>query len=66
MCVCVNHSSRHKDILGPTKTHFSPSQGLKWTRRRVLNIFMPKNINRIIIVVITLEGIEEMKRKKND
>ena len=71
MCVCVNHSSRHKDVLGPTKTHFSPSQGLKWrglkwTLRRVLNIFMPKNINCIIIVVITLEGIEEIKRKKND
>ena len=66
MCVCVNHSSQHKDVLGPTKTHFSPSQGLKWPLRRVLNIFMPKNINCIIIVVITLEGIEEMKRKKND
>jgi len=38
-------------------------QGLKWTLRRVLNIFMPKNINCIIIVVINLESIEEIKRK---
>jgi len=38
-------------------------QGLKWTLGRVLNIFMPKNINCIIIVVINLESIEEIKRK---
>ena len=39
---------------------------LKWTLRRALNIFMPKNINCIIIVIMALEGIEEIKRKKND
>ena len=33
--------------------------------RRAQNIFMPKNINSITII-ITLEGIEKIKTEKND
>ena len=38
-------------------------QGLKWALRRAQNIFMPKNINSIIII-ITLEGIERINTEK--
>ena len=34
-------------------------RGLKWALRRAQNIFMPKNINSITII-ITLEGIERI------
>ena len=37
--------------------------GLKWALRRAQNIFMPKNINSITIM-ITLEGIEEINTEK--
>ena len=39
-------------------------RGLKWALRRAQNIFMPKNINSITII-ITLESIEETKTLKN-
>ena len=37
--------------------------GLKWALRRGQNIFMPKSINSITII-ITLEGIEEINNEK--
>jgi len=40
-------------------------QGLKQALRRAQNIFKPKQIN-CITIIITLEGIEEMKTEKND
>ena len=33
--------------------------------RRAQNIFMPKNINSITIIIV-LEGIEKIKTEKND
>ena len=36
---------------------------LKWALRRARNIFLPKNINTIIII-ITLEGIEKINTEK--
>ena len=47
----------HKYVLGPTLTHF------KMSLRRAQNIFMPKNINSITII-ITSEGIEKIKTEK--
>ena len=38
-------------------------QGLKWALRRVQNIFMPKNIKSITII-ITFESIEKIKEKR--
>lgn len=38
-------------------------RGLKRALRRTQNIFLPKNIN-CIAVVITLEGIEKVKTEK--
>ena len=38
-------------------------QGLKWALRRVQNIFMPKNI-KSIAVIITFESIEKIKEKR--
>ena len=38
-------------------------RGLKWALRRAQNIFMPKNINSITII-ITLEGIERIDTEK--
>ena len=38
-------------------------RGLKWALRRAQNIFMPKNINTIAII-ITLDGIEEINTEK--
>ena len=38
-------------------------QGLKWALRRAQNIFMPKNINSITII-ITLEGIERINTER--
>ena len=38
-------------------------RGLKWALRRAQNIFMPKNINSITII-ITLEGIERINTEK--
>ena len=38
-------------------------RGLKWTLRRAQNIFMPKSINSITII-ITLEGIERINTEK--
>ena len=57
----------HKYVLGPTRTHFSPSLAAraKMSLRRAQNIFIPKNINSITIN-ITLEGIEKIKTEKND
>ena len=57
----------HKNVLGPTQTHFSPSRyaRAKMSLRRAQNIFMPKNINSIPIN-ITLEGIEKIKTEKID
>ena len=40
-------------------------RGLKWALRRAQNIFMPKNINSITII-ITLEDIERINTEKND
>ena len=37
----------------------------KMSLRRAQNIFMPKNINSITII-ITLEGTEKIKTEKND
>ena len=37
--------------------------GLKWALRRAQNIFMPKNINSVTII-ITLKGIEKLKTEK--
>ena len=48
------------NVLGPTQTARA-----KMSLRRAQNIFMPKNINSITIN-ITLEGIQEIKYKKND
>ena len=38
-------------------------RGLKWVLRGAQNIFMPKNINSITII-ITLEGIEKINTEK--
>ena len=38
-------------------------RGLKWALRRAQSIFMPKNINSIIII-IALEGIERINTEK--
>ena len=38
-------------------------RGLKWSLRRAQNIFVPKNMNSIPII-ITLEGTEEIKTEK--
>ena len=38
-------------------------RGLKWGLRRAQNIFMPKNINSITII-INLEGIERINTEK--
>ena len=45
----------HKYVLGPTQNHLS--------LRRAKKVFMPKNINSIIIN-ITLESIEKIKTVK--
>ena len=37
----------------------------KMSLRRAQNIFMPKNINSITIIIV-LEGIEKIKTEKND
>ena len=48
-------------------THFSPrlAARAKMSLRRAQNVFMPKNINSITII-ITLEGIEKIKTEKID
>ncbi len=46
----------HKYVFGPTQTHFSPSAArVKMSFRRAKNIFMPKNI-RCITIIISLKG----------
>ncbi len=46
----------HKYVFGLTQTHFSPSAArVKMSLRRAKNIFMPKNINSITII-ISLKG----------
>ena len=37
----------------------------KMSLRRAQNIFIPKNINSITIIIV-LEGIEKIKTEKND
>ena len=41
----------HKYVLGPSQTHFSPclAARAKMSLSRAQNIFMPKNINSIVI-----------------
>ena len=55
----------HKYVLGPSQTHFSPrlAARAKMSVSQAQNIFMPKNINSITII-ITLEGIEKIKTEK--
>ena len=57
----------HKYVLGPSQTHFSPrlAARAKMSLSRAQNIFMPKDINSITII-IPLEGIEKIKTEKND
>ena len=45
----------HKHVLGPSQTHFSPRLGdrAKMTLSRAQNIFMPANINSIVIFYIS-------------
>ena len=54
-------------FAGPIQTHFSPScyARIKMSSEKDQNIFMPKNRN-CITSIITLEGIEKIKTKKND
>ena len=42
----------HKYVLGPSQTHFSPrlAARAKMSLSRAQNIFMPKNINSIVIL----------------
>ena len=53
-----NNSNRvyvlgHKYVLGPSQTHFSPrlAARAKMSLSRAQNIFMPANINSIVILV---------------
>ena len=54
-----------KYVFGPTQAHFSPSRrrGLKWVLRRAKNIFTPKNINSITIIIIS-EGIQKRNQRQ--
>ena len=54
-----------KYVFGPTQAHFSPSRrrGLKWVLRRAKNIFTPKNINSITIIIIS-EGIHKRNQRQ--
>ena len=42
----------HKYVLGPSQTYFSPrlAARAKMSLSRAQNIFMPKNINSIVII----------------
>ena len=56
----------HKYVFGPTQTHFSPSAArVKMSLRRAKNIFMPKNIN-CITIIINLKGNIRHKNIKID
>ncbi len=56
----------HKYVFGPTQTHFSPSAArAKMSLRRAKNIFMPKNIN-CITIIISLKGNIRHKNIKID
>ncbi len=56
----------HKYVFGPTQTHFSPSAArVKMSLRRAKNIFMPKNIN-CITIIINLKGNIRHKNIKTD
>ena len=56
----------HKYVFGPTQTHFSPSAArVKMSLRRAKNIFMPKNIN-CITIIINLKGNIRHKSIKID
>ncbi len=56
----------HKYVFGPTQTHFSPSAArVKMSLRRAKNIFMPKNIN-CITIIISLKGNIRHKNNKID
>ena len=56
----------HKYVFGPTQTHFSPSAArVKMSLRRAKNIFMPKNIN-CITIIINLKGSIRHKNIKID
>ena len=56
----------HKYVFGPTQTHFSPSGArVKMSLRRAKNIFMPKNIN-CITIIINLKGNIRQKNIKID
>ena len=54
-----------KYVFGPTQAHFSPSRrrGLKWVLRRAKNIFTPKNIDSITIIIIS-EGIQKRNQRQ--
>ena len=40
----------HKYVFGPTQTHFSPSAArVKMSSEKGQNIFMPKNINLLLL-----------------
>ena len=44
----------HKYVLGPSQTHFSPrlAARAKMSLSRAHNMFMPANINSIVILVV--------------
>ena len=67
--ICYNNRvdvRGHKYVFGPTQTHFSPSGArVKMSLRRAKNIFMPKNIN-CITIIISLKGNIRHKNIKID
>ena len=48
----------HKYVLGPSQAHFSPrlAARAKMSLIRAQNIFMPANINSIVILIIMSRG----------
>ena len=48
----------HKYVLGPCQVHFSPrlAARAKMSLSRAQNIFMPKNINSIVILTYIIRG----------
>ena len=66
-----NNSNRvyvlgHKYVLGPSQTHFSPrlAARAKMSLSRAQNIFMPANINSIVILLSLCRALWRILRAK--
>ncbi len=54
----------HKYVFGPSQTHFNPRPArAKISLSRAKNIFMPANINSIVIIFLCLLGQRQRQRQ---